>query len=252
MHDLHETMEWYRDHNETDELGFNPDGRCLQICRTARDLPAVYPSAKASQDATPPQFRVTKIADLRKGMVLYFDDPHDSNVFGHVATMVGRVKGFDEDSLHDVLVKTNSVKSGEIVVVRGDYFDEHWGDEFQFGAAWLNGRVLDVFTRKPDTELHYTLVDFRESRPEWDVNILDWMGVKRPEIRTAARQIAKTVEALPDDKDDTRVKAFKNHFNDTRRLKMSLLNDAVKDGRTGEVLEGRNKLRALIKSVLPR
>src|SRR5215216_5913970 len=97
MHDLHETMQWYREHDETAELGFNPDGRCLQICRTARDLPAVYPSAKEAQDATPKEFRVTKIADLRKGMVLYFDDPHDSNQFGHVATMVGRVKGFDEN-----------------------------------------------------------------------------------------------------------------------------------------------------------
>ncbi len=254
MRDYKGDLEWYRTHQTTQEIGFNPDNMCLKICRTSRDIEPMFLTAKLAQDATPLQHRHHKVRDLRKGMKLYFDDPFDSNTAGHVVTMIGRVRGFDPDSLHDVLVETNSVKSGELVVVRGDYFAEHWGDEFQFGATWLNGHVLDVFEKKvkpPKPALGPNkLENFRLSRPEWDVNILDRVAEKNPEVARKVERIEKAVEALPDDEKDTRVRQFVEQFNDDRTLDMRLLNAAVNDGRKGKVLEVRTELRSLIKSLL--
>lgn len=150
MHNVKETLQWYRTHEVyPDSLSFDPDGMCLAICRTARDLPAMYPSALSAQVSTPMAYRVYKIRDIRMGMVGYFDDPNDSNPYGHIITFVGRRKGVDPNSLSSLLCRTNSVKSNQIVVVRGDYFQTHWGDKFQFGATWLNGQPLTPFNNPP-------------------------------------------------------------------------------------------------------
>lgn len=151
MRPYKQVMEWYRNHQTASQIGFDPDGMCLKVCRTAAGKPPVYPSAVVAQNATPPQHRVHKVRDLRRGMVLYYDHPSDSNRFGHIVTMIGRVKGANPDSLHDVLVETNSVKANELVVVRGDYFVQHWGDPFVFGATWLNGSELDYAGRTKPT-----------------------------------------------------------------------------------------------------
>jgi hypothetical protein len=82
------------------------------------------------------------VRDLRPGMVVYFDDPHDSNPYGHIVTVAGRARGVDVRYLRSLIVWTNSVVANKIVAVRGDYFGRHWGDEFQFGATWLNGQEL--------------------------------------------------------------------------------------------------------------
>lgn len=253
MRDFRGALEWYREHQTSSQIGFDPDGMCLKVCRTARDIPSRYLTAKKSQDATPKEFRFYNVADLRKGMVLYFDDPNDSNTAGHIVTMIGRVRGFDPDSLHDVLVETNSVKSNELVIVRADYFDEHWGDEFQFGSNFLNGQVLDYPIRKPKPPVgQANLENFRESRPNWDVKILDRVSLKLPEVAAKVHKIDKAVESLPDDDSDTRVREFKEHYGEHRELNMKLLNAAVHDGRKGKVLDVRTELRALIKSLLPR
>lgn len=257
MHDLHATMQWYRVNNTTEEIGFNPDGKCLQVCRTARDIPAVYPSAKKSQDATPAKHRFPKVKDWRKGMVLYIDDPNDTNRYGHIVTIVGRVKGFDENEAHDVLVKTNSVKSGEIVVVRADYFTEHWGDKIQFASDWLNGEVVDVFQRKPKKTpagaQPHTREDFAKSRPNWDVKILDRVAERHPDVKETVKKIDHVVDMLPDDTKDERVTEFKEKYEKDRVLNLNLLTDVVKDdARFTKVKWVRDELRGLIKSVLPR
>lgn len=251
MRDWRETLDWYRSHQTAQDLGFHPDGMCLKICRTARGLPAVYPSAVVSQNATPQAHRVHKVADLRRGMVGYFDDPNDSNQFGHIATMIGRVKGADRDSLHDTLWETNSVISGQVVVVRGDYFAQHWGDRFVFGATWLNGSVLDVPAVKSDQpELgEARLENFRETANEWDVKILDRLAEKRADVRRQVNLIEEAVRRLPSDERETRVKEFKERFRERRILDMTLLNEAVRDGRVGGVKAQRDKLRQIIKKI---
>lgn len=173
-----EVLDWYKQHDSYPQnLGFDPDGMCLKICRTARGLPAVYPSALSAQEATPAEHRVRSVKDLKRGMVLYFDDPKDSSPYGHIVTMIGRVKDADESNLHDIIVRTNSVKSNRIVLVRGDYFKRFWGDEFQFGATWLNGQAFPEFqkdqpTPKPQEPkpvlgkaptLHHALKDLEKS-----------------------------------------------------------------------------------------
>ncbi len=136
------TLAWYGAHTTTRTLGFNPDGQCLKICRTARNLPGGWPSAVAAQAATPAAHRVHNIANIRPGMVMYFDDPRDSNRFGHIVTVAAVASTIR--SLADITVWSNSVKAGQVVKVKADYFPRHWGDGFVFAATWLNGSALDL------------------------------------------------------------------------------------------------------------
>lgn len=144
-----ETVQWYRDHETTAQIGFNPDGMCLAICRTARNIGPKYASAFSAQHATPLKYRVKKAANIKTGMVGFFDDPNDSNPFGHIVTFVGVLKDHDPAVLDNHVVRTNSVVSGQVVVVRADYFSQHWGDSFQFAATWLNGVEIEDLQPKP-------------------------------------------------------------------------------------------------------
>lgn len=135
-----EALEWYR--LEQTSPPFDPDGMCLKVCRTARNIGPMFASAKDAQDATPAKNRVSTIADIRRGMVAYYDTVGDSNPFGHIVTVAGRVKDVDRSKLESLVVWTNSVVKDQLVAVRGNYFGEHWGDKFQFGATWLNGSPL--------------------------------------------------------------------------------------------------------------
>lgn len=238
-----ETLDWYIDNQTKSQIGFDPDGMCLKICRTARNIPAKYLSAKEAQDATPEAFRVYSIRDMRRGMIAYFDDPNDSNRFGHIATMIGRKRGEDPFSLDSLLFETNSVKADELVVVRGSYFVENWGDSFKFGATWLNGVEFDV----PGQETK--LERFNNGGPVYDLNLLNKAakaGRERPgQILT---RIETQIKRLPDHPDLTRVREFKEEWRDTRLIDMQLLDDAVKARpRPGGLI---NKVRDEIKRLI--
>lgn len=255
MSDWRDYLEWYRENQTTAQIGFNPDGMCLKVCRTAHGIDARFLTAKQAQDATPKEHRVRRVQDLRRGMVLFFDDPHDSNTAGHIVTMIGRVKGFDPSDMHDVLVETNSVVSGQLVIVRGDYFNQHWGDRFQFGADFLNGEEFDYLGKTPPRPKGPSGVvrieHFRDTAPRWDVKILDRLAdAGRRDVKRKVERIDATVAALPNDLKDTRVKDFKETYDDRRILDMPLLNAAVNDGRSGRVKDRRNDLWQIIKSIL--
>lgn len=143
-----EALAWYETHTGTATLGFNPDGMCLKICRTARNLPGVYASAVEAQRATPAKHRITDLTGVRPGMVMYFDDPRDGNPFGHIVT-VASVKAGGAKTLSDIAVWTNSVSKGRVVKVTADHFPQHWGDGFVFASDWLNDSVLDLPKTKP-------------------------------------------------------------------------------------------------------
>lgn len=234
-------LDWYKTHQNTAQIGFNPDGMCLKVCRTARNIPAKYLTAKQAQDATPAEHRIKKVEDLRKGMVLYFDDPKDSNRSGHIATQIGRVKGFRPKSLDDVLVETNSVKAGEVVVVRASYFQKHWGDKFQFGATILNGIELDVPGRKSLVER------FNNGGPVYDLNKLAKAAANgRPKPGEILRRIEDQIRRLPDNRNINNVREFKDEWRETRKIDLSLLDEAVKNGRVGLVKTVRDEIRRLI------
>lgn len=250
-----EDLQWYRENQTTAQIGFNPDNMCLKVCRTSRDIPAMHGTAKQAQDATPKSHRVTRVRDLRKGMKLYFDETGDSNTAGHIVTHIGRVRGYDPDSLDDILVETNSVVPGQLVVVRASYFQQYWGDSFQFGTDYLNGVEFDYFGKKKPLERDTSarVVNFRDSRPEWDVKILDRaISAGRGDLRKDVARIEKAVAALPKDKRNTRVTRFVERFNEDRVLETQLLNQAVNEGRSGQVRVQLNEIRAAIKSVLMR
>lgn len=239
-----ETLNWYRTHQDIGDIGFDPDGMCLKVCRTARNAPPKYLTAKQCQDATPEQYRVHKVRDLRKGMVLYFDDPSDSNRAGHIVTMFGRVAGFDPDSLDDVLTATNSVESNRLTIVRGSYFKSHWGDSFQFGAGWLNGIVLDVGEPK---EVLSKVEKFHDTKPLYDLQILARAAKHRPAARRVLDQIMTQVNRLPDNPKRLRLLEFKRKVREQKMLDMRLLTDVVQDGSPhGRIKPIRDEIRRLL------
>lgn len=262
MRDWKGDLEWYRTHQTTAQIGFNPDNMCLKVCRTSRDIGPMFLTAKQCQDAVPQHLRITRVRDLRKGMKLFFDDPKDGNTFGHVATMIGRVKGFDWDDLNDVLVETNGVVSGQLVVVRASYFAKYWGDPFVFGAPWINGQELDYpgwktdgigkeVEPKPVKDMSPRIQNFRESNNQWNVNILDRAAAAgRKDVATKVKALENFIARLPEDKKDTRVAEFVDMFEKQRIMNMRLLNEAVEEGRDGKVKAVRDSLRVVIKSIL--
>lgn len=244
MRDFKETLEWYRTHNTSAEIGFDTDGMCLKICRTARDIGSRYLSAKEAQDATPRDNRFFHVRNLRRGMVLFFDDPNDSNRYGHIVTVIGRVKDANRDSLDDLLVKTNSVKANEVVTVRASYFSQHWGDPFQFGADWLNGVELDIPAKKVHRE-PFRKQHFRESRPDWDIKILEHGARQgRRDLDRLVTQIEDAVDEISDDVKNENVREFKKTFKRHRVLKLHLLNDVPAS--FTKVRAVRNRLRGLV------
>lgn len=122
---------------------------CLSLQRQARGLPGVYPSALAAQQATPRSERVERVDNLRRGMVAYFDDPGDSNPYGHIVGVAGfRPKA--PKTLDNLLVWSNDAKSaGQVDLVAASFFPSHWGDSFRFGATWLNGYDFAEFDKAP-------------------------------------------------------------------------------------------------------
>lgn len=223
--DWQETLEWYDKHQTTSQIGFNPDGMCLKVCRTARGLGSLHASAVEAQNATPLAHRVHKVRDLRKGMVLYFDTVGDSNPFGHIVTMIGRVPGFDWDDLNDVLVETNSVKSGELVVVRASYFEQFWGDKFQFGATWLNGEPIDTFTNRTKIQR------FRRSGPAYNVKLLDRAVTedRRNDLKKPIAEIEDIVNDLAKDNRRKRIVTFREEFDKKRVINIGILKTVIKE-----------------------
>lgn len=237
-------LSWYRSHTTAQQIGFNPDGMCLKVCRMARNIPAKYLTAKEAQDATPEDHRVHAIRDLRRGMVLYHDDPSDSNRAGHITTLAGRVRGFDPDSLHDLLTWTNSVVPGKLVLVRGDYFQEHWGDKFKFGATILNGVELDVPGRTSRIER------FNNGGPVYDLALLRKAAkAGRPKPGEILRRIEAQIKRLPDNPKLVRVREFKDEWKADDKIDLSLLDAAVREGRTGIVKQVRDEVKRLINAL---
>ena len=248
VRDVAGMLEWYRTHQTTAQIGFDPDGMCLKVCRVSRNVGPKYLTAKAAQDATPLEHRHHRVRDLRRGMFLYFDDPNDSNRSGHIAAMIGRVSGFDPDDLHDVLVETNSVKANEVVVVRADYFQEHWGDPFHFGATWLNGVVLPMGVQKFESKIE----KFQDGGPVYHLNLLVRAGEDRPVAKRVYDAILQQVNSLPDHPNFTKVRRFKEGVRSKEKLlDMSLLNEAVQDRlpREGKIKRVRDEIRRLIASL---
>jgi hypothetical protein len=147
VRDTQATLAYARSHDSTATLGFNPDGMCQKVTRIYREIGPGAPSALASALMTPEEFRVYDVSKIRQGMIGYSDDPLDSNPFGHVYTWMGRRPGFDLDDPASLVARSNSVKSGLVVPVAGDFFLDTWGDEFQFAAVWMNGVAFPDFVK---------------------------------------------------------------------------------------------------------
>lgn len=242
--DWRETLEWFKSHRTKELIGFDPDGMCLKIQRTARKIPARYLTARESMLATPEEHRITNVRDLRRGMVTYFADPNDNNPADHIAGMIGRVKDFNPDSLHDTLHVTNSVIADQLVVVRGSYFEEHWGDDFKFGATWLNGYELDT----PHVEDRESKLErFHDTEPEYNLRLL--ARADRPKAQRILDQIEAQVRRLPDSPSLVRVQEFKLQVKDDRILDLRILDEAVKAGRVGLVKTVRDEIRRLINAL---
>lgn len=122
---------------------------CQSLQRQARGLPAVYPSALSAALATPTSERVERVSDLRRGMVAFSDDPNDGNPYGHVYFIAGWTG--PRNNPENLWTWTNDVlRSGGVDLVPITLYRAKWGDDFQFGATWLNGYHFDEFNSKPE------------------------------------------------------------------------------------------------------
>lgn len=236
-----EALQWYRENQTASQIGFDPDGMCLKVCRTARNIPARYPSAKEAQDATPKEHRIYQLEDIRRGMIGYSDDPNDSNRFGHVYTFIGRRRGFDLDDPDGILTETNSVKANELVVVPLSYYQRYWNDKFQFAATWLNGVELDVPSYQSRVER------FNNGGPVYDLNLLAKAHkAGRPKPGAVLVRIEDQIRRLPSNKNINHVTEFRSQWKKTRKIDLAKLDAAVDNGRTGLVKRVRDEIRRLI------
>lgn len=147
-----QAAEFLRTQHETGSRSWR--GLCLKLQRTARGLPVVYPSAISAMRATPESERVYKVADLRRGMIAYSDDPNDSNPYGHIYFIAGWKDGSNRSDPNDLLTWSNDVRvPGGVDLVPITFYRTFWGDGFQFGATWLNGFSFTEFDVPPNSPL---------------------------------------------------------------------------------------------------
>lgn len=141
MNNTTESMTYLRGQASSGSIAWQ--GLCLKLQRVARGLPAVYPSALSAQQATPQDNRYASLPNIRRGMICYFDDPNDSNPYGHITGVAGRAN--DGELLH---WSNDAAGPGRVSLVRHSFFERYWGDSFQFASDWLNGYELDLPDKK--------------------------------------------------------------------------------------------------------
>lgn len=132
--DTASTLAWLKGQHDSGSTSWR--ALCLKLQRSARNLPGVYGSALAAQHATPMSERVYDRKKWLAGMVVYIDDPNDSNKFGHIVSLRGRTKTSWAVWTNDALVR------GGVSCVDVDWFLPNWGDRVQFAATSLNGYDL--------------------------------------------------------------------------------------------------------------
>lgn len=178
MNDTEETMAFLQ------RAGAGPliwKAKCLMLARKARDIPAFYPSAITAQIATPIKHRITDLSKVKRGMVMYYDDPKDSNPFGHIVTVAGRT------SDGEIVVWSNDIlRTGGVNKVPANIFPAKWGDDFQFASDWLNGQVLDL----PDTKPKPALVLSKDKRIKRAIESLEAL---RDENKGAHPRVVKAL-----------------------------------------------------------
>jgi hypothetical protein len=118
-------------------------GLCQKLTRSARNLPALFPSAFAQIQGTPMSDRVHDVDQMQAGMPVMFDDPNDNNPFAHIATLRTRQKD------GTWLVWSNdALGHGRVWCVDLTWFQRHWGDPMVFASKSLNGFDLRALTKE--------------------------------------------------------------------------------------------------------
>lgn len=127
--------------------------KCLVLQRTARGIPAVFPTALSAALATPKTERVLDRNNWRRGMVAFSYDPKIPGTAGHVFFIVGRLDG-------QIITGTNDAKSpGAVDFVPLSFYEDVWGHKIQFAATMLNGYDFSDFNKPPVQVLEGTLGD---------------------------------------------------------------------------------------------
>lgn len=152
-----DTLHWLKGQHDSGSTAWR--AFCLGLCRSARNLPGVFPSAFAAEQGTPMSDRVFDRDKWQAGMVVFIDDPRDGNPFGHIATLRTRLKN------GDWLVWTNDAfVRGGVSCVSVDWFKPHWGDSVQFAATSLNG--FDLILPRPAQPKHPKPAPKKKATPD--------------------------------------------------------------------------------------
>ncbi len=165
---------------------------CLALQRTARGIPAVYPSAYTAMEATPESERIYKPADLRMGMIAYSDDPYDSNDAGHVYYIIGR-------NDNGILTWSNDVKRmGGVDIVYLDFYKTHWGDTFKFGATWLNGYDFSDFNKPAEPAKNYNSLGERYLESIEELKRIRRFKESKPGTERVVRLLTRDITRMED------------------------------------------------------
>jgi len=122
------------------------------------------------------------------------------------------------------------------------------GLEYLGWTPTITGQEIPMPPPPPPTRLD----NFWKGGPQWNVNILDRAAAQRSDIRKIVERIDVAVNKLPHDRGNSLVNQFVASYKKDRRLRMGLLNQAVKNGRHGTVQHVRDELRRLLFHDLPK
>lgn len=126
---------------------------CLKLQRTARGVPAVFPTAMSAALATPRSERIYDQEKWERGMIAYCFDPDIPGTAGHVFFLVGRLDG-------KMITMTNDAKApGAVDYVPLSFYEDVWGHRIQFAATMVNGYDFSDFNKPPVQVLKGTLGD---------------------------------------------------------------------------------------------
>lgn len=115
---------------------------CEGLWRSGHGFPATFGSAIAHQLATPKSERLD-IREAPIGSAVFYDDPRDSNPFGHITGLWARKSPTDIDvATNDV--RNGSYEYGSVSVVPHTWFKANWGDDLQFATLWCGPYKVEV------------------------------------------------------------------------------------------------------------
>lgn len=226
----------------------NEVGSCQKTTRTWFDVPSAGDYDRdGDADAVdgwkmePARYKHPGDRNPPRGVPLSFSG--GSKGYGHRCISLGNGLARSTD------MEMNAYSPGKTNNTTIEAIEKHMGVHYLGWSETCDGTLI------PNPPLPKTDINrFRESRPHFDVNLLDRAihNGRKGLVLRVRNDIDREIKLLPHDKGNTRVNQVVSIYNKDHILRMDLLNKAVKNGRVGRVKAVRDRLRKLIHELPPR